>query len=84
MSAFTDEQEALFLLGERVPVASGNVAAARYDPDARELVVEFHGGGTYRYSGVEEWLARDFARAPSKGRWAHDNLVRPQRPFTRG
>jgi lysyl-tRNA synthetase class 2 len=49
------------------PVESSNVKAIGYDPKARELHVEYHNGGTWRYPGVSALGYAKLARAKSIG-----------------
>jgi len=48
-------------------VASSNVEAIGYDPDARDLHVRFLSSGHYVYRDVPEYVYRDLLNAPSKG-----------------
>src|SRR5207245_896342 len=53
---------------EMRPVASSTIAAIGYDPDARELYVQFNSPpGTYVYYPVAAAVYEEFLRAPSKG-----------------
>jgi hypothetical protein len=57
------------------PVSSSTIAAIGYDPDARELYVQFHSPpGTYRYYPVEASVFEDFVRAASKGDFFNRNV----------
>ena len=42
--------------------------------DGTNLDVTYNDGFKARYDGITPEQARDFATAPSKGRWAHNNL----------
>jgi len=50
-----------------VPVASSNVAAAGYDDESQELVVEFTSGSIYRYSGAPRSALDAMLNSPSPG-----------------
>lgn len=54
---------------EMTPLRSSNVAAAGYDPETRELHVEFAGGSTYVYSDVDAATAAGLMTAPSPGKY---------------
>ena len=55
-------------------VSSSNVSAFRYEREARNLEIEFHGGRRYRYFNVSEETAEGLANASSPGGWFHQNL----------
>ena len=55
-------------------VDSSNVEAIGYDPDARELYVQFIGSGNYAYLDVEEWVCDEFLQADSKGQYLNQNI----------
>lgn len=82
-----------YLQGEWLPVASSNVRTIRYLPEDEAEEVEFYGGGSpafYAYSNVTPRIARDFAEAPSKGKWLWSNFRKrgtvygfnPRHPYT--
>lgn len=48
-------------------VDSSNVEAIGYDPELRELHVNFNGGKTYIYADVSEDTYRELLSADSKG-----------------
>ena len=51
-------------------VRSSMIAAASYDPDARELIVTFSGNGArWKYSGVSQDAVDQLEAAPSQGRF---------------
>ena len=55
-------------------VDSSNVEAIGYDPDTRELHVQFIKSGTYVYLDVEEWVFTEFLHAESKGQYHNLNI----------
>ena len=61
-----------------VPVASSDLAAVGYEPGTR--YVEFHSGGTYRYTGGPECVHRELMDAPSHGRYFH-RFIRNSFPY---
>ena len=61
-----------------VPVASSDLAAVGYEHGT--LYVEFHSGGTYRYTGVPECVHRELMAAPSHGRSFH-RVIRNSFPY---
>ena len=55
-------------------VDSSNVEAIGYDPDTRELYVQFIKSGNYVYVDVEEWVFDEFLQAESKGQYLNQNI----------
>ena len=55
-------------------VDSSNVEAIGYDPDTRELYVQFIKSGNYVYVDVEEWVYDEFLQAESKGQYLNQNI----------
>ena len=53
---------------------SSNLASASYDPETRELAIEFQSGDTYRYSGVDPSTYRGLTLAGSAGAYFHRNI----------
>lgn len=51
------------------------VSAIDYDNKLLELKITFRDGTTCMYSNIPADMAEDFSKAPSKGRWVHENLV---------
>jgi hypothetical protein len=49
------------------PLKSSMLAAASYDPETRELTVEFRNGNHYRYEEVSQAIFDDFLGADSQG-----------------
>lgn len=49
------------------PIESSNIAAHGYDEASKTLAIQFKGGSTYHYAGVEPAVASEFAGADSKG-----------------
>lgn len=68
-----EEDVRRYLRGGWMTVTSPHVTAARYLGEEQVLEVEYHvepeGTAVYRYDHVTEAEARQFAEAPSKGRW---------------
>lgn len=51
------------------PIAGGsNISAIGYDPQARQLQVDFQNGGSYLYDGISPDQYANFAGSPSKGK----------------
>lgn len=55
-------------------VDSSNVEAIGYDPDTRELHVQFIKSGHYVYLDVEEWVFSEFMQAESKGQYLNQSI----------
>jgi hypothetical protein len=68
------------LIPELEPVASTNVAAIGYVPDAEEVYVEFLTSGLYSYSGVPLPVFQDFQGAASKGGFVNQ-VLKPSYPY---
>lgn len=64
-----------------IPVISTNLAAVGYDEGRKELYIQFHGGGTYVYSGVPVSVYKALMSASSHGEYhaAHIKNVYPYR-----
>lgn len=58
----------------REPVHSSNIKAIGYDPDTRELHVEFKGGGVFCYDGVSAAQHAALMAAPSHGAYLHAKI----------
>jgi len=56
------------------PVESSAVAMIGYDAEADEVYVDFHGSGTYVYSGVPSIVFEEFEHAASKGKFVNEVL----------
>lgn len=50
-----------------VPVESSNLKAVGYDPDAKEMHIQFKSGGHYSYANVPPEAHQAFMAADSKG-----------------
>ena len=59
---------------EMTQVVSSNVAAIGYDHDENVLVVEFHGGATYRYQNVPENVYEGMKEAESIGKFLNSQV----------
>lgn len=61
-----------------VPVnkASSQIDSIEHDPDTKELLVRFHRGGSYLYTGIDANTAAGFTTADSLGQYLH-NIVKP-------
>lgn len=57
-------------------VTSSNIAKVGYDPEKKELHIEFHNGGVYVYSGVEASVYDNLMHAPSIGSFFYANIQR--------
>ncbi len=56
---------------DRIPVKSSNIDSVGYDDNNKVLEIEFHSGGVYQYSKVEQELYDKLMRASSKGQFFH-------------
>jgi hypothetical protein len=54
-----------------VEVESSNIKAVAYNEEAKELLVEFHSGGTYTYFDVDKDIYDKFLASDSKGKFFH-------------
>lgn len=59
---------------EMIFVDSSNIEAIGYDPDQRDLYVQFHGGRTYVYADVPEQTCNEFLHADSKGSYLNREI----------
>ena len=55
---------------------STNIEGGSYDDETGELVIDFVGGRTYRYSGVPAETAAGLEAAPSAGSYWHRHKSR--------
>lgn len=62
---------------QRVVVESTTVGAAAHDAQTAVLELQFRNGAVYQYFLVPRPVYRDLLRAPSKGRYFHQNLRVP-------
>jgi len=69
-----DQLTAFLYGGHWLNVTSSNVAAIQYLDQERILYIQYLDGSIYGYTDVSHDEAIDFATAPSKGRWRHQNL----------
>lgn len=53
---------------------SDHIAGATYDAERRELVIEFHSGGPYRYMDVPESVVAGFEGAISASAYFRSNV----------
>jgi hypothetical protein len=67
-------------LPSRVSLTSSNLRAAEYDAATQTLVIDFHGGRRYQYSGVPHNVYAGLLRAPSHGRYFHQ-WIRDRYPY---
>ena len=67
--------------GQWRPLSSSNLDAYKFDPESRELLIQFHGGRVYRYYNIDQSLADGLGSASSPGGYFHANLRGA--PFTR-
>jgi hypothetical protein len=54
------------------PLQSSNIKAAGYDPERKELFIEFLTGPTYRYDKVPDVLWQGLLAAPSHGKFLRE------------
>ena len=75
---------------QRVPLPSTTLASALYDPDRRQLELEFRSGKRYLYFQVPRLFYEELLRAQSKGgyfnrsirnRFAYQDLSAPAAPI---
>ena len=59
---------------ERIKVDSSNILAIGYSEKDRELVIDFKGGTTYFYGGVDKGTYEELLNAESKGKYFHKNI----------
>ncbi len=55
---------------------SSNVKAVTHDPITNVLTVHFLNGGIYDYAGVTKAQHAALIKAPSRGSWVAENLVK--------
>ncbi|NQW03576.1 MAG: KTSC domain-containing protein [Acidobacteria bacterium] len=65
---------------QRHPIESTSIKAVAYDADSQTLEVLFHRYGTFRYSGVPEFLFRGLLLASSKGNY-FNRRIKDRFPF---
>ena len=65
---------------ERVPLVSGALLSAGYEPSTQELEIEFHGGRIYRYSEVPEGVYQFLLRTKNKGSYVN-RMINSQYAF---
>jgi len=56
------------------PLASSNLDAYKFDPESRELLIQFHGGRVYKYFNISQEMADGLGSASSPGGWFWQNL----------
>lgn len=61
---------------------SSNLDVGVYDPNKRELWIQFHSGGTYLYERVPPQMVRQLESAPSIGGYHHD-WIKWDKPYTK-
>jgi len=59
---------------ERKTIRRGGIRSAGYDPNRRELEVEFDSGSIVVHSGVGEEIARRFLASASPASYYKDNI----------
>ena len=64
------------------PVKSSTIKEVGHDPEQQALYVRFHGGGHYKYHGVDSNTFHALMAAPSKGKFLH-KMVKPKHKFTK-
>ncbi len=55
-------------------VDSSHIHSLGFDSETGEMTVQFHSGGAYRYSGVEESTFNELLNHPSPGTYFHANV----------
>ena len=55
-------------------VDSSNIESVSYNPKTRELIIEFKGGNSYSYQGVDNGIVCNLLFADSIGRKFHDSI----------
>ena len=68
---------------EMFPVTSSNIAAAGYDEDTSELVVQFKNGASYSYSGADRSMLDNLLSSPSPGKYFAAAIKDGPYPFRR-
>lgn len=53
---------------------SSTIRNFSYDPETKELTVDFHGTGRYIYNGVPKEVYDGLSLASSKGSYLHKNI----------
>ena len=54
--------------------ASSNILGFDYDPEKKELIVEFKGNRRYLYLNIPEGIVRAFQNSPSFGKFHNKNI----------
>jgi len=67
---------------QMIPVSSSNLRAVGYDEASRTLVINFHHGGSYSYSGVPKSVFDGLLSAGSKGSY-HASHIKHSFPYQR-
>ncbi len=57
-----------------IQVDSTNIDSVGYDEQKSILIIQFLDGSEYEYVDVPEYVYLDFLDAPSKGKYAHENI----------
>lgn len=65
---------------ERVPLVSGALLSAGYEPASEELEIEFRGGRIYRYSEVPAGVYEFLLRTKNKGSYVN-RMIHGRYPF---
>jgi len=52
-----------------------------YDPETETMIIDFHSGGSYRYTGVPEDTAFGLIYAASPGSYFEDNIRNGGYPY---
>lgn len=52
-----------------------NIETHSYSPETEQLTVTFRGGRSYRYDGVDQKTAKEFASAGSQGGYMHRRII---------
>jgi KTSC domain len=78
-----DEKEKKEEGAEWKNLSSSNVTQYKYDKNTKEMVIVFHGGRPFAYSGVDQATADGLQTAASAGSYVHKK-IKGRFPFTEG
>lgn len=67
----------------RTPVSSSNLKTVGYDPETKQLEIEFLNGGIYLYSGVPESVYAGLMSASSHGSYFDAHIKKGGYKFTK-
>lgn len=67
----------MLVIPNRLPIESALMKEIGYDPEEKEMYINFHKGGLFKYSNVENDTWDEFVRAESKGKYFHA-MIKPR------